>query len=150
MEAVALAARRPGRDTARAMSQENVELVYRLAAAINRRDIDSLLVLSDPDIEFIPRILEVEGGGSYRGHRVRSWWENLFGVFPDFRSEVDDVRDLGDLTVARVRLSGQGMGSDAPTEQKSWVVTEWRDKKTIWWRVCRSEAEALDATGLRE
>jgi ketosteroid isomerase-like protein len=133
------------------MSQENVELVYRVTAAINRRDLDAVLALSDPDIEFIPRILEVEGGGSYRGHDgVRSWWENLFGVFPDFRSEVDEVRDLGDVTVARVRLIGQGMGSDAPTEQKSWVVTEWRDKKTIWWRTCISEAEALEAAGLRE
>ncbi len=133
------------------MSQENAELVYRLTAAINRRDIDSVLALSDPDIEFIPRTLEVKGGGSYRGHDgVRSWWENLFGVFPDFRSELDDVRDLGDVTVARVRLSGQGMGSDAPTEQKSWVVTEWHDKKTNWWRRCRSKAEALEAAGLRE
>jgi ketosteroid isomerase-like protein len=133
------------------MSQENVELYYRVTAAINRCDLDAVLTLSDPDIEFIPRILEVDGGGSYRGHDgVRSWWDNLVGVFPDFRSEVEEVRDLGDVTVARVRLCGQGMGSDAPTEQKSWVVYEWRDKKTIWWGTFRSEAEALEAAGLSE
>jgi ketosteroid isomerase-like protein len=133
------------------MSQENVELYYRVTAAINRRDLDAVLTLSDPDIEFVPRIVEVEGGGSYCGHDgVRSWWENLFGVFPDFRSEVEEVRDLGDVTVARVRLCGQGMGSDAPTEQRSWVVYEWRDMKTIWWGTFRSEAEALEAAGLSE
>jgi hypothetical protein len=50
-------------------------------------------------VEFIPRLVEVDGGGSYRGHDgVRSWWENLLGVWPDFRSEVDEVRDLGDVT----------------------------------------------------
>jgi hypothetical protein len=133
------------------MSQENVELIYRMGDAINRRDLDAYLALTDPGVEFIPRILEVEGGGSYRGlDGVRGWWKNLFGVFPDFSGDIEEVRDLGNVTVTRVHLSGQGMGSDAPTEQKSWVVTEWRDKKTIWWCVCRSEAEALEAAGLRE
>jgi ketosteroid isomerase-like protein len=133
------------------MSQENVELTYRMADAIDRRDLDAYLALNDPDVEFIPRILEVDGGGSYRGHDgVRSWWENVFGVFPDFRGEIEELRDLGDVTVARVLLSGQGMGSAAPTENDAWLVTEWRDGKAIWWRVCRSEAEALEAAGLRE
>jgi len=54
------------------------------------------------------------------------------------------------VTVARVRLRGQGMESDAPTEQTSWVITESRHKKAIWWRNLRSEAEALEAAGPRE
>ncbi len=74
----------------------------------------------------------------------------MFSVFPHFHVEIDEVQDLGDVTVARVRLSGQGMGSDAPTEQQSWMVNRWRDGKTIWWRACRSEAEALEAAGLQE
>ena len=133
------------------MSQENVELAHRMTAAINRRDIDEVLALSDPDVEFIPRILEVEGGGSYRGHDgVRSWWENLFGVWPDFYAEVEEVRDRGDMTVARVRMSGQGIASEATTGQTSWVVNEWRDGKVIWMRNLQSEADALKAAGLSE
>jgi ketosteroid isomerase-like protein len=133
------------------MSQENVELVYRTADALNRHDIDAVLALCDPEVEFIPRLVEVDGGGSYRGHDgVRSWWENLFGVWPDFKSEVDEVRDLGDVTVARVRMSGQGIASEATTDQTSWVVTEWRDSKTIWMRVFQNETEAFDAAGLSE
>ena len=105
----------------------------------------------DPDVRFIPRLVEVDGGGSYRGHDgVRSWWENLFGVWPDFKSEVEEIRDLGDVTVTRARFSGQGIGSEAATEQTSWVVNEWRDGKLIWMRVFPSEAEALEAAGLRE
>ncbi len=133
------------------MSQENVELAHRMTAAINRHDIDEVLALSDPDVEFIPRILEVEGGGSYRGHDgVRSWWENLFGVWPDFYAEVEEVRDRGDMTVARVRMSGQGIASEATTGQTSWVVNEWRDGKVIWMRNLQSEADALKAAGLSE
>jgi ketosteroid isomerase-like protein len=148
------------------MSQETVELMYEANDAFNRRDLDALLALSDPDVEFIPdallalldpevefipRIVQVEGGVPYRGYDgVRSWWENLLGVSPDFSSEIDEVRDLGDVTVARVRLRGHGIESGATMEQTSWQVVEWRYKKAIWWRIFRSEAEALEAAGLRE
>lgn len=43
-----------------------------------------------------------------------------------------------------------GLGSNAPMKQTNWDVTEWRDKKAIWWRTFRTEAEALEAVGLRE
>ena len=93
----------------------------------------------------------MEGGGVYTGHEgAGRWWENLLGVFPDFRAEIDEVQDLGDVTVTRLRLRGQGMESDAPMEQTNWQATEWREKKAIWWRTFRSEAEALEAAGLRE
>ena len=102
-------------------------------------------------MEFIPRLVEVDGGGSYRGHDgVRIWWENLFGVWPDFKAAVEEVRDLGDVTVTRLRMSGEGIGSEAVTGQTSWVVNEWRDGETIWMRNFREESEALEAAGLRE
>ena len=41
------------------MSQENVEQAHRIAAAINRHDIDEVLALTDPDAEFIPRLVEL-------------------------------------------------------------------------------------------
>ena len=133
------------------MSQGNVELQYRAADAFNRRDIDAFLALCDPDGEFTTRVSELEGGGPYRGHDgVRSWLEDLLGISPDFSVEIEEVLDLGAVTIARQRHRGHGMGSDAPMEQTAWIVTEWRDSKAIWWRVYQSEAEALEAAGLRE
>src|SRR6185295_7605734 len=87
------------RDTARAMSQENVELGYQTMDAFNRRDLDAFLALMDHDVETVPRTTALEGE-NYRGHDgVRRWWNQLLAVFPDFRIEVvDEVRDLGDLT----------------------------------------------------
>jgi ketosteroid isomerase-like protein len=118
------------------MSQENVELVRQAQDAFNRRDLDALLALHDPDVEVAPSILKVEGGDSYRGHDgLRTWWENLHGVFPDFSAEIEDVRDLGDVIIARVRLRGQGLGSEAAMEQTAWNVVEVRNKKAIWWGV---------------
>jgi hypothetical protein len=50
------------------MSEENVELVHRLADAFNQHDLDAFLGLIDPQAEFVSRIVELEGGEPYRGH----------------------------------------------------------------------------------
>ena len=133
------------------MSQENVELLHRADDAFRRRDLDAFLAIFDPDVEFSSRIVEMEGGGPLSGHDgIRRWWNDVFTVFPDFRSEIEEVRDLGDTTITRVSLHGQGIGSDVPTEQTQWIVSQWRHAKAIRWRSVGSEAEALEAAGLRE
>ena len=133
------------------MSQENVERLYRAYEALNRRDIDAFLALSDPEIEFTMLNLQLEGGRPYLGHDgVRSYWDNMISVFPDFTVEADEVRDLGDITVVRGRLHGHGLESDASFEQSFWQTVKWRDRKCISWHIFRSEAEALEAAGLSE
>ena len=65
------------------MSQENVELTRRAFQAFGDRDLDTLLVLLDDDVEAFPILAGMEGG--YHGHDgVRRWWAALFGTFPDF------------------------------------------------------------------
>jgi ketosteroid isomerase-like protein len=62
-----------------------VELIYRAFDALNRRDLDAYLALTDEDIEFVPRISAIEGESVYRGHDgVRRWWSSLLDVFPDY------------------------------------------------------------------
>jgi ketosteroid isomerase-like protein len=128
------------------MSQDKAELLHRASGAFNRRDIDAFLALTDPEVEFTPPNMGLEGGGTFRGHHgVRSWWENLLDVSPDFRAEFDEVRDLGDVTVARIRIHGHGVLSGAPMEQTSWQFAEWRQDRCVRWRTFPSEAEALEA-----
>ena len=134
-----------------AVSKGNVELAYRAADAFNRRDLDAFLAFVDPDVEFRPLDVELEGGGPYRGHEgLRAWLEDQFRVFPDFSGEVEEIRDLGEITLARVRVRAHGMKSDAFTEAISWQVTRWREGKGISFRDFRTEAEALEAAGLKE
>jgi len=133
------------------MSQVNVELTYLASDAFNRRDLEAFLALADPETEAFTRIMELEGGGPYRGHQgVRNWWKDVLEIAPDLRHEIEEVRDIGDLTVARIRQHGRGVGSDAPMEQTQWIITKWRDKKAVWWRILVSEAEALEAARLKE
>ncbi len=128
------------------MSQENVELTRRVIDAFNRRDLGAYLALTDPEVEFTPYEVWVQGGDPYRGHAgVRSWWEESFAVFPDLRVEIYEVGDLGDRTFTHGRIRGQGAGSGAAIERALWVIVEWRSKKMVWWSVFESEAEAVEA-----
>jgi hypothetical protein len=103
----------------------------------------------DEDVEAVSRLVAMEGG--YHGHAgIRRWWENLLDVFPDYTIEVVEVRDLGDLLIAELRLRGHGAGSDTPFEETLWQVVQWRDQKVVWWQAFPTEAEALEAVGRRE
>jgi ketosteroid isomerase-like protein len=133
------------------MSQENVDLNYRSHDAFNRRDLEGYLALNDPGVEFTPYERAVEGLGPYRGHEgVRSWWDETLKILPDLRVELDEVRDLGDLTLVRGRLWGHGAGSGASFERTYWGVFHWHDKKVVWWHAFQSEAQALEAARLQE
>jgi ketosteroid isomerase-like protein len=131
------------------MSQENVRLHYRFYAAFNRRDLDGALALADDDIEAESVIVGVEG--RYHGHeRLRLLWNDLFEVWPDLTARAVEVRDLGDVTVADLRLHGRGAGSAVPTDERLWVVARWRRGKCISWSDFATEAEALEAAGLSD
>ena len=133
------------------MSQENRKLVHRVTEAFNGHDFDAVLSLLHPDIEYSSRIVEVEGGGPYRGHDgIRRWWRDLFAVFPDFHAEIEEIKDLGDLTLTRVRQHTGGMDKDSPADQTQWHLSEWCDGKVVRWQVFISEDEALKAAGLSE
>ena len=133
------------------MSQ-NVELLYRSYDALNRRDLDAYLALLDPEVEFTPRILEMESGSSFRGHDgIREWWRTLFAVFPDFRSEVLDVREpRRDSLIVRIRVRGHGVEGGLRFEEVWWQAIKVRDGKAIWCQNFGTEAEALEAFGLPE
>jgi ketosteroid isomerase-like protein len=131
------------------MSQENVELHYRVIDAINRRDLDALLILMDDDVEAVPRIAAMEG--DFHGHDgMRRWWEITLDSFPDFNIETVEVHDFGDLTVAALRAFGHGAGSEVPLEDSVWQASRWRQGKCVWWRTFDARAEALEAVGLSE
>jgi ketosteroid isomerase-like protein len=131
------------------MSQENVELALQAFDAINRRHLDALLALIDDDVEIVTRIAAMEGG--LHGHDgMRRWWENMFTAFPDYYFEVVDVRDLGDVTLASLRALGHGAGSDVPFKDLLSHASQWRRGQCVWWRAFETEAEALEAAGLRE
>jgi ketosteroid isomerase-like protein len=135
----------------RTVSDQNVQIARQTFEAIRARDIDGLVELYDPDIEFEPLTgIEVEIGG-YRGHAgVRRYFEEITQVWEEMLPHADDVRGVGDQVVilggCAVRGRGSGAMSDNPM---AWVLT-LRDGKVLRHRAYRSREEALDAVGLAD
>ena len=131
------------------MPQENMALMMKSNDAFNRRDWDAFVALVDEDVVIESRLVALEGG--YRGHEgVRRWWEDFLGAFPDYTLEIEELRDLGDVTLAHVRGFGHAADSATPLVGPSWLPVRWRDGKAVWWRNCPTETEALEAAGLSE
>jgi ketosteroid isomerase-like protein len=129
--------------------QANVELHQASIEAWNRRDLEAFLALADPEVEIAPLNVEMERM-PYRGRDgVRRFWNDYLAVFPDFRVEVIEIRELGAITVASVRLRGHGTESDASFVQPTWQVAAWHDEKCVWWRSFRTELEAVKAARRR-
>jgi hypothetical protein len=130
---------------------KNAELLCRAVDGLNSRDIGAVLELADPEIQFTPLLLELEGAGPLHGHEgLRSWWDDLLGVFPDWGIEMGEVREIGDVTIAQARSHGRGMDSEALIEQSFWQVTEWRDGRAVWWHNYLRETEAIEAARRRQ
>ena len=133
------------------MSQGNVEfeeLARRTFDAINRGDLDGLLAVTDPEAEFTSMIAEAEGE-TFRGHDgVRRWWQSVRGAFTEVHWDYDLVQARSDRGVAMLRI--QGTLSGVEVVQTMWQAIVLRDGKGVWWGFFRTEAEALDAVGLKE
>jgi hypothetical protein len=83
VEAVALRTCLPGRDTSRAMSHENVEIIRRGYEALNRRDVDTWLngFHADAEVHDLPTIPDAP---VYRGHyALRNWVEMIRDVWTE-------------------------------------------------------------------
>ena len=135
------------------MSQENVELVRRVFAAINqgveatRRMADEIMA---PDVELRASGRLPDAGIAASGREaLRSWWRQLVEVV-DLRYEVDEYIDAGDAVVAVTRQFARGVASGAETRNRIVTVIRIREGKVTHVVAYGSKRQALEAVGLRE
>ena len=131
------------------MSEENLKTFRRGFAAVNHRDLDGFLANVAPDVEFMSLIAEAEGE-TFHGHEgVRRWWKEVVLPLGGLHGGPgEDVRDLGDTVVARVVAIYHPSGVEV--RQTIWCATRYRDGMATWWGFFRTEADALEAAGLKE
>jgi ketosteroid isomerase-like protein len=129
--------------------QGNADIVRRVFEAFTRRDVDALLALADPEIEFSPPTGRLAGRVEpYRGHEgLRTYLADVARVWQELRSEPDAYHEVGDdLVVCTGRVYAWGVGRviDAPA---GWV---WRlrDGRVVQGRVYETRRGALEAAGL--
>ena len=107
-------------------AESNVQVVRRAFEALSRRDVQTLLALSSPEIEFFAPATAAltRQGRSYRGHEgifrylrdVGRVWEQLEIVTHDFTQ-----RDAHHVVVTG-RLRARGLGGYIMDEGVCWLV----------------------------
>ena len=125
------------------MSRENVDLALLMYEIFDRRDLHAMLALMHDEVEIEPRLGALEG--DYRGHEgVRRWWSDLLDLLPDYRAEIAEVQDVGDMTLGHIRGRAHGAASAAPVVEEWWQSIRWRDGQCIGWRNFATKADAVE------
>ena len=131
------------------MRRENVDLGRQLMDALSRRDLPSVVAMSDPDVEWHSFFAEVGSGGVYRGHEgARQWMSDLDEAWQIVDAEVDDGLAIADLAVLVGRIHYRGKGSGVESHADAGWVLRFRAGKVIRFRAFRDPVEALESVGL--
>ena len=132
------------------MSQQNVEVHRRFIEAFNARDVEHLITLCDPEVEFHALFAAV-GGTVYRGREIRRWHSDLEDAWgKEIRIEPEAFFDLGDHTIAFNLLHGRGQQSGVEVAMPYAQVMRWRDGLIVYFKAYVDREEALNDLGVSE
>jgi ketosteroid isomerase-like protein len=127
------------------MSQENVEVVRGLFAALEKQDWEAALGLFDPEVEWSPT------EGTFHGPEgvvtsLAEWLE----PWEEHHIDAEEFKEVGDQVVAVIHLTGRGAGSGMEIDQRFFQVYAVRSGKIVRMVEFIRRAEALEAAELRE
>ena len=134
------------------MSQENAEVVRAGFEGFNRGDVEAVVAMCAPDIEWFPPA-ELPDARTYHGHQgVRAAAEDMLNVFGALQAEPERLIDAGDQVVVLFRWRGHGRGSGVPLDLvgEQAAVFTMRNGEAIRaeWYIDRSKA--LEAARVSE
>jgi ketosteroid isomerase-like protein len=131
------------------MSQENVEIVQRLIAALSARDAESYVALCTPDVRMVSPVAAIEGT-TVGAEGVRQFFSGLKEAWSEFHMNVERIQAVGDDQVlALMKMSGVSEGG-VPVAQPLSSVYYLAAGRLRLVHVYLDRAEALKAVGLGE
>lgn len=140
-----------GRDTDRAMTEANVQLVRDTIAAWNRRDPEVWELYATPDFEWVPAGPAAVETDVYRGRdEAGRAVQTAFDTFARFEFHGDDIRDLGDAALWLGRLHTRGGASGMELERDFALHFQIADGRLTRVRGYAAWDEALAAVGLEQ
>jgi ketosteroid isomerase-like protein len=139
------------------VSQENVERFVELTETFNRiagaprasnlGDVQDLLRVMDPEIQFEPQQSALQGG--YVGHEgVTQWLRDLAEHYEGGHMRCADIRDIDDRVLGLGILSFIGRGSGIRAEAPVAIVASFRDGLISHFKDYGDKDRALEAVGL--
>ena len=123
----------------------DIEVVKAMFAAFAARDLETVLTLADPEIEFTAMTGEHAGRTDpYRGHEgMRQYFRDVGSVWEELHLTPREFRAAGDLVLVTGKVSARSR-TRTVTGSTGWV---WRvrDGKVVYVRVYGSAADAIAA-----
>jgi ketosteroid isomerase-like protein len=134
------------------MSAENVEMIREAFDAFNRGDLERVVDMCDPAVDWFPPA-ELPSTSAYHGHQgVRDATGDMLDLFSGLQAEPERILDAGDQVVVLFIWRGSGKGSGLSLEKfgKQAGVFTMRDGKAIRVEWYLDRATAMDAAGVSE
>jgi ketosteroid isomerase-like protein len=130
------------------VSRENLALAHDVIDAVEARDIDRLIELTDSEVEW--RSAFVAGtGGVYRGHNgMREYVRDMKDAWDIVRLDVDHEIGVGEVVLFIGRIHYRGKGSGVEAESESGYLLKFREGRVVTFRPFREPEKALEAIGL--
>jgi ketosteroid isomerase-like protein len=131
--------------------RSNMELAKAGYEAFQRSDVQTVLDLTDPEVEiYLPPTLP--NSGTFHGHEgYMTWLGRWLEAWDDFHIEVRGMEAVGERhVVTAIHQSGIGRGSGIPVEMDVAYMLDIRDGKVIALQMYLSRDEALSVAEQRE
>ena len=131
------------------MSQENVEIV-RHAYAVVDTDLDRLLALLDPAVEWISPSDAIEPGVRHGHQGVRDAFAATAMAWDDATHAAEDFLGADNRVLVTVTFRGHGRGSGMQAERREFHVWTLRNGAAVRFQWFYQWDQALEAAGLSE
>jgi hypothetical protein len=131
------------------MSQENVEVARNAVLAFNRRDVPALVDLTTDDFQWVTWTGTVEPTVYHGADGLASYFRDA-DVWEVLNLDVQEFRDLSDRVLVAGTFHARGGGSGAEIHAPYFSAFFLSGGKLARVLSFRTEAEALEAAGLRE
>ncbi len=132
------------------MASANVELARRFIVAFNARDVESVLALCHPRLEYETAFADL--GGIYIGHNgIRTWhgdFQEVWGA--EIRVEPEAYFDLGEHTLTCVVLHGRGAQSGTEVAMPLAVLGRWHNGLLVYGKGYVARDDVLSDLGVAE
>ncbi len=131
------------------MASQNVEQTLEGFRAMERGDVEWIVALADPDVEFVNPAHALESGTRHGLEGLRAGMGAMLEAFEDLRFEHEQIVEVGNRVAATGTFSGRGRGSGMPFGPLPFaVVTTQRDGRLVRYEWFAEPEEALRAAGV--
>ena len=131
------------------MTSENERWVRESLSAMERGDLDAIVAISHPEVEFVNPPTAVEPGTRHGHDGLKTGLGGMLEAFEDLRIDPQAIEDLGDRVVVTGVWGGRGRTSGAGFDPQPFgFLVTLRDGRMIRYEWFASPEEARAAAGL--